>query len=128
MSLRIRRRAALAGLLAAPALAQAQGGFPQRGITILVPSAPGGTLDALARFFAQAMAPGLGKPVVVENVSGAGGLVGMQRLARSEADGHTIAFGNMGILATSYALNPDSVFDPRRDMAPISMVADVPMV
>jgi len=74
------------------------------------------------------MAPGLGKPVVVENVSGAGGLVGMQRLARSEPDGHTLAFGNMGIMATGYALNPDSGFDPRRDMAPVCLVADVPMV
>ena len=126
--MRINRRAALAlpTLLAAPAV-HAQG-FPQRSITVLVPSAPGGTLDALARFFAQAMAPGLGKPVVVENVSGAGGLVGMQRLARSEPDGHTLAFGNMGIMATSYALTPESGFDPRRDMAPVSLVADVPMV
>ncbi len=126
------RRAALAlpALLAAPAV-HAQGstqGFPQRNITVLVPSAPGGTLDALARFFAQAMAPGLGRNVLVENVSGAGGLVGMQRLARSEADGHTLAFGNMGIMATGFALTPDSGFDPRRDMAPVSMVADVPMV
>jgi tripartite-type tricarboxylate transporter receptor subunit TctC len=111
--------------LAAPALAQA---FPQRNITIIVPSAPGGTLDALARYFGQAMAPLLGRSVVVENVGGAGGLIGMQRAARAEADGHTLVFGNMGVMAVGYVLNPNSGFDPRRDLAPISMVADVPMV
>lgn len=123
------RRAALglaASTLVAPAV-RAQG-FPSRTITIIVPSAPGGTLDALARFFAQAMAPHLGRGVVVENVSGAGGLVGMQRAARAEPDGHTLVFGNMGVMAVSYALNPQSGFDPRRDLAPVSVVADVPMV
>src|SRR3954468_6570547 len=122
----IGRRAALA-LPLLPAVARAQG-FPQRTVTILVPSAPGGTLDALARFFAQAMSPALGRSVVVENVSGAGGLVGLQRLARAEPDGHTIVFGNMGVLAAAMALNPDSGFDPRRDLAPIGVVANVPMV
>jgi tripartite-type tricarboxylate transporter receptor subunit TctC len=102
--------------------------FPQRTVTIIVPSAPGGTLDALARFFGQAMGPALGRSVVVENVSGAGGLVGLQRLARAEPDGHTIVFGNMGVLAAAMALNPDSGFDPRRDLAPIGVVANVPMV
>lgn len=111
--------------LAAPALAQS---FPQRNITIIVPSAPGGTLDALARYFGQAMAPLLGRSVVVENVGGAGGLIGMQRAARAEPDGHTLVFGNMGVMAVSHALNPNAGFDPRRELAPISMVADVPMV
>ena len=122
------RRAALAlplVSLATPALAQ---GFPQRNVTIIVPSAPGGTLDALARYFGQAMAPNLGRSVVVENVGGAGGLIGMQRAARAEADGHTLVFGNMGVMAVAAVLNPNSGFDPRRDLAPISMVADVPMV
>ncbi|MCA3423907.1 MAG: tripartite tricarboxylate transporter substrate binding protein [Roseomonas sp.] len=111
--------------LAAPALAQS---FPQRNITIIVPSAPGGTLDALARYFGQAMAPLLGRSVVVENVGGAGGLIGMQRAARAEADGQTLVFGNMGVMAVGHVLNPNAGFDPRRELAPISMVADVPMV
>ncbi|TDH62935.1 hypothetical protein E2C06_09645 [Dankookia rubra] len=80
--------------------------FPQRTVTVIFPSAPGGTLDALARFFGQTMGPALGWPVVVENVSGAGGLVGLQCLARAEPDGHTIVFGNMGVLAAAIALNP----------------------
>ncbi|MBK1660166.1 Bug family tripartite tricarboxylate transporter substrate binding protein [Paracraurococcus ruber] len=120
------RRAALAlPLLPAPVLAQ---GYQPRALTILVPSAPGGTLDALARFFGQAMAPQLGRGVVVENVGGAGGLIGMQRAARAEPDGNTLVFGNMGVMAVAHALNPGAGFDPRRDMAPITLVADVPMV
>lgn len=122
----IGRRAALA-LPLMPAAARAQG-TGQRPVTILVPSAPGGTLDALARFFAQSLAPQLGRGVVVENVGGAGGLIGMQRAARAEPDGNTLVFGNMGVMAVAHALNPGAGFDPRRDMVPVSIVAEVPMV
>jgi tripartite-type tricarboxylate transporter receptor subunit TctC len=102
--------------------------FPSRPVTLIVPSAPGGTLDALARLMAQGMAMDLGRNVVVENVSGAGSVVGTQRLVRSEADGYTIGFGNMGSMAAAAALGTDPSFDPRRDLAPISLVANVPMV
>ena len=122
------RRSLLAMAAAAvPARAQT-GGWPQRAVTLVVPSAPGGTLDALARFFAQAMSPSLGRGVVVENVGGAGGVIGMQRAARAEPDGHTLVFGNMGVMAASVALNPDAGYDPRRDLAPVGMAAHVPMV
>ncbi len=127
----MRRRSllAMAAGAAAPAVrAQSSGAWPQRTITLVVPSAPGGTLDALARFFAQAMSPALSRAVVVENVGGAGGLIGMQRAARAEPDGHTIVFGNMGVMAASVALNPDSGYDPRRDLAPVGIAAHVPMV
>jgi len=125
-----RRRALLAAAaagLAMPATARAQAAFPQRPISLLVPAAPGGTLDALARFFAHNMAPNLGR-IVVENVAGAGGLIGMQRLMRSEPDGHTIVFGNMGVMAAFRALNPNADYDPRRDLAPVGLAAHVPMV
>lgn len=118
---------AAAAAAAAPARAQT-GGWPQRTVTLVVPSAPGGTLDALARFFAQAMSVPLGRGVVVENVGGAGGLIGMQRAARAEPDGHTLVFGNMGVMAASAALNPDPGYDPRRDLAPVGLAAHVPMV
>lgn len=125
----MRRRLLLALAAAAAPAARAQtGAWPQRTIALVVPSAPGGTLDALARFFAQAMSPALGRAVVVENVSGAGGLVGMQRAARAEPDGHTVVFGNMGVMAASVALTPNSGYDPRRDLAPVGMAAHVPMV
>ena len=122
-------------LLAAPALlgvgaarAQPAPDWPQRTVTLLVPSAPGGSLDALARFFAQSMAASLGRSMVVENVSGAGGLIGMQRAVRAEPDGHTLVFGNMGVMAALAPLNPDAGYDPRRDLAPVGLTAHVPMV
>jgi len=74
------------------------------------------------------MAPLLGRSVVVENVGGAGGLIGMQRAARAEADGHKLVFGNVGVMAVAHVLNSNVGFDPRRELAPISMVADAPMV
>ncbi|MDB5413066.1 MAG: hypothetical protein JWR10_1401 [Rubritepida sp.] len=102
--------------------------YPTRTVTMIVPSAPGGTLDALGRLMAQAMAADLGRSVVVENVSGAGSLVGMQRLVRSEPDGYVIGFGNVGSMAANVATTRDLGFDPRTDLTPISIVANVPMV
>lgn len=126
----MKRRHLLAGAACAalPGPALAQGGFPQRTVTLLVPSAPGGTLDALARFYAQAMGPILGRGMVVENVSGGGGLIGMQRAMRAEPDGHTLVFGNAGVMAAFIATNPNAGYDPRRDIAPVGIAAHVPMV
>jgi tripartite-type tricarboxylate transporter receptor subunit TctC len=107
-------------------LAAAQG-FPSKQVTIIVGVAPGGTLDALARVMAQGLAPILKQPVVVENVTGAGGLVGFQRLMKAEPDGHTLNFGNMGLLLISH-LYPKGGFDPLTDLAPVGIVATVPMV
>jgi len=114
-----------AGLPAGPAAAQ---DYPTRTVTMIVPSAPGGTLDALARLMAQGMGADLGRTVVVENVTGAGSVVGTQRLVRSEADGYTLGFGNLASMAATVALGADPTFDPRRDLTPISIVANVPMV
>ncbi|MFZ6764460.1 Bug family tripartite tricarboxylate transporter substrate binding protein [Pseudoroseomonas sp. WGS1072] len=102
--------------------------FPARTVTMIVPSAPGGTLDALGRLMAQGMAETLGQNVVVENVSGAGSIVGMQRLVRSAPDGYTIGFGNLGSLAANVAITKELGFDPRKDLTPIGIVANVPMV
>ena len=109
-----------------PGLSAAQS-FPSRQITIIVGVAPGGTLDALARQIAQGIAPILKQPVVVENLAGAGGLVGFQRLKRSEPDGHTLNFSNMGLLVIPH-LHPQGGFDALNDLAPVASVATVPMV
>jgi len=121
-------RTLLAALLVAmlPGLSAAQT-FPTRQITIIVGVAPGGTLDALARQIAQGISPILKQPVVVENLAGAGGLVGFQRLKRSEPDGHTLNFSNMGLLVIPH-LHPQGGFDPLNDLAPVASVATVPMV
>jgi tripartite-type tricarboxylate transporter receptor subunit TctC len=101
--------------------------FPAKPVTIIVGVAPGGTLDALARLVAKGLAPILGQPVVVENTTGAGGLVGAQRLARADADGHTLNFSNMSMVIIPH-LYPKSGLDPLRDMTQVGNVATVPMV
>jgi tripartite-type tricarboxylate transporter receptor subunit TctC len=108
-----------------PAFAQT---FPSRPITLVVPAAAGGTTDILGRIIAQGMSKSLGQNVVVENVAGAGGTVGTQRVARATADGYTINIGNMGTLAANVSLYPKLNFDARRDFDAIGIVANVPMV
>lgn len=121
----LRAFAALCMVLCAP-LAAAQD-FPNKRITIIVGVAPGGTLDTLARVIAQGIQPILKQTVIVENVTGAGGLLGFQRLLKSDPDGHTLNFGNMGLLIIPH-LYPKGGFDPLTDLAPVASVATVPMV
>jgi tripartite-type tricarboxylate transporter receptor subunit TctC len=117
--------AAILAAAVAPAAAQ---NYPSRPVTMLVPFAPGGTTDVLARIVAEAMGKDLGQNVIVENVGGAGGRIGTERVINGTPDGHTILFGNMGPMAASKALFKDQRYDPRTDLAPIGVVADVPMV
>jgi tripartite-type tricarboxylate transporter receptor subunit TctC len=108
------------------ALAEAQT-FPSKQITIIVGVAPGGTLDTLARQVALGLSNTLKQSVIVENVTGAGGLVGFQRLLKSEPDGYTLNFSNQSLLIIPH-LYPKGNFDPLIDLAPLGTVATVPMV
>lgn len=102
--------------------------FPDRTITLVVPFAAGGSTDLVARLVAASMSNDLGQQVIVENVAGAGGNVGADRVARADADGHTIL---MGTVAT-HALNPlmlkTKPYDPQTDFAPVSLLVVVPNV
>ena len=102
--------------------------FPTRSISMVVPYPPGGSSDGLARIISVAMSKDLGQQVIVENVTGAGGTIGTQKVLKSTPDGYTITFGNMGSLAIAAPLYPNIKFDPVKDLAPIGVVADVPMV
>jgi tripartite-type tricarboxylate transporter receptor subunit TctC len=102
--------------------------FPNRSITLVVAAAAGGTTDVLARIVARRMSEDLGQSVIVENVTGGGATVGTRRVVRSDADGYTLTFGNMGSLAANFWLFPNLGFDPRQDLAPVGLVAIVPMV
>lgn len=127
------RRAALALCLSATSLvalapqALAQQ-FPDRPVTLVVPFAAGGSTDVVARIIAQKMSDDLGQQVVVENVAGAGGNIGADRVARADPDGYTIL---MGTVAT-HALNPlilkTKPYDPEKDFAPVSLLVVVPNV
>lgn len=108
------------------ALAQDQ--FPKGPIKMVVPFPPGGTTDVLARIVAPAMAAHLGQNVLVENVGGAGGRIGTLQVIRSDPDGQTITFGNMGPMAAAMGVFDDMDYDPRTDLVPVGLVADVPMV
>ena len=110
--------------LSAAATAQT---FPSKQITIIVGVAPGGTLDALARQVALGLTTSLKQTVIVENVTGAGGLVGFQRLLKAEPDGHTLNFSNQSLLIIPH-LYPKGNFDPLLDLTPVGTVATVPMV
>lgn len=129
----ITRRAALAlGLsaasLAAFAVPSSAQQFPDRSVTLVVPFAAGGSTDVVARVIAQKMSEDLGQQVIVENVAGAGGNIGADRVARAEPDGYTIL---MGTVAT-HALNPlilaTKPYDPEKDFAPVSLLVVVPNV
>jgi tripartite-type tricarboxylate transporter receptor subunit TctC len=94
---------ALALAAALPLLAQSQA-FPARPITLIVPFPAGGPSDALARAVAQSMGRKLGQPVVIDNVAGAGGTIGLAKAAKAPRDGYTLAFGTIGTHVANVAL------------------------
>jgi tripartite-type tricarboxylate transporter receptor subunit TctC len=118
---------AAAGVLALgfPAAAQT---YPTRSISLIVPYPPGGGVDAMARFVAEKFSAALGQQVVVDNRAGGSGLVGTRAAARSAPDGHTLFLGHTGSIAINPSLYANPGFDPRRDFAPIGLIATMPVV
>jgi tripartite-type tricarboxylate transporter receptor subunit TctC len=100
--------------------------YPSRNITIIVPFAAGGATDMLARVVGQALSQELGQAVVIDNRAGAGGNIGGQLLVKSAPDGYTIYMGAVGTQTINPFLYKNMAFDPIKDMAPISRVANVP--
>lgn len=101
--------------------------YPEKQITMVVPYPPGGSTDVLGRILAQSMSKDLGQPIIVENVGGAGGTIGANKVAKANPDGYTILFHNMA-QASAPALYSKLPYDPATDFAAIGMVTDVPMV
>jgi tripartite-type tricarboxylate transporter receptor subunit TctC len=97
--------------------------YPSRPITLIVPQAPGGGNDTIARIIAQKMTQSLGQQVIVENRPGAGGTLGTRQLARSTADGYAIAMGSTGTLTMAPTAVENAGYDPRKDFAPVGMIA-----
>ena len=108
--------------------AQDSNGFPNRPISLIVPVAAGGGVDGLARLIAPAMSENLKQSVVVENVPGAGGAVGLSRVARAAPDGYMIGLGNVGTHAFNQTLYKKPLYDAAADFAPIGLVAEQPLV
>jgi tripartite-type tricarboxylate transporter receptor subunit TctC len=105
--------------LAAPAVAQIAGG---KAVRIIVPLSPGSPTDAVARLVGQKLGPVLNQSIIVENKPGANGVIAVQELMRSPADGSTLFFGSVSIFAINVPLVRNLPYDPRRDFTPISTV------
>jgi len=120
--------AASAFSLLMTSLASAQADYPNRAITMVVPFAAGGATDVIARIVAEGMSRHLPKPIIVENVGGAGGTIGSIRVMRAAPDGYTLLTGHMGTHASSYALYEKRKYDPRTDFEPIGLMASAPIV
>lgn len=113
-------------LIAGPSLAQS--GWPNKPVRIVVPFAPGGTTDILARAVAPELSKAFGQQFVVDNRAGAGGNVGADIVAKSAGDGYTLLMGTVGTHGINKALYAKLPYDPQKDFVPITLVAAVPNV
>jgi tripartite-type tricarboxylate transporter receptor subunit TctC len=120
------RRATFAAL-AAPSLAHAQA-WPARPLRVVVPFAPGGATDLIARLIAENLARPLGQQVAVENRAGAFGILGADAVARAAPDGYTLLAGSPGPMAVNPFVYKTLPYDPARDLVGVSMVALIPYV
>ncbi len=125
---------AVSGLLAvlslAPIQAQAQvtDNWPNKGLTLIVPYAPGGFSDTRMRLLARKLSDKLGQPVVVENKGGAGGVIGTSMIAKAAPDGYTLGSGNLAPLAVNPSLMPKMPYNVARDLAPVILIENSPLV
>jgi tripartite-type tricarboxylate transporter receptor subunit TctC len=120
---------ALAGAAMLPALqARAQSNWPTKPIRFLVPFAPGGTSEIVARSVAAELTKQLGHNVFVENKPGGAGVIAMQETAKAAPDGHTIILGHVGTLAVNPYMLSNQPYDVNRDFVPVTLLAKVPNV
>jgi len=111
-----------------PALALGQSDYPNRPVKMVVPFAPGGASDFVARIISPKLGELLGQSIVIENRAGASGNIGMEAAARSSADGYTIYLGNIGTIAINPAIFPNLAVNPLKDFIAITEVAEVPSI
>jgi tripartite-type tricarboxylate transporter receptor subunit TctC len=119
---------AAAALPLLPAIARAQGAWPNKPVRIVVPFAAGGTTDILARAITPELQRAFGQPFVVDNKPGAGGNNGAAEVAKAGADGYTLLMGTVGTHAINPSLYPKMPYDHVKDFAPVTLVAGVPNV
>ena len=117
-----RRSLVLSLALAAASMASVAQGYPERAVKLVVPYAPGGSADIVARLIADEWGKALGKSVFIENKAGAGGNLGVDAVAKSPADGYTVGLQTVS-LAINPSITPKMPYDTLKDLAPIGMVA-----
>ena len=113
-------------LIAAAAHAQGVANYPVRPIRMIVPSAPGSGPDIMARSIGQKMTDAWGQQVVIDNRTGAGGVIGSEAAAKAAPDGYTLIMGNAGSHAVNVSLHAKLPYDPLRDFAPVTLVSSAP--
>ena len=127
-----RRALALGGaallLLGAAARAEDAGNYPNRPVTMIVPFAPGGASDFVARIIQPGVSQILGQQIVVDNRLGAAGIVGTEVAARAAPDGYTVFLGNVGTISINPAVYSSMRIRPDKDLAPVSICADTPSI
>jgi tripartite-type tricarboxylate transporter receptor subunit TctC len=102
--------------------------YPSRPIRLVVPYAPGGGADTVARIVAKRVGDTIGQPIVIENRTGAGSIIGTELVAKAEPDGYTLLLGQSGPISINPAVYKDLRYDPIRDFAPITMTTAYPYV
>ena len=122
------RRIAFAIALALLATSAPAQDYPARPITLIVPYAAGGGNDVMARIVAERMSRTLGQQIVIENKGGAGGSIATRQIAKAAPDGYTLGLGGTGTLAVNPTLYPNVGYDPRRDFAPVGLIASSALV
>ena len=122
--------AIVAALLLIPATtsAQADSDYPKQPIRLISPFAPGGSSDTLARIIAPELSRRLAQQVIVENRPGAGGNIGVDAVAKARPDGYTIGLASPGPMVVNVTLMDSLPYDPLKDVVPISLIADLPIV
>jgi tripartite-type tricarboxylate transporter receptor subunit TctC len=124
----MRRLSFVLFLLSMPFFAQAQGSYPNKPVRIVVPFAPGGASDFVARILQPRLNELLGQQIVIENKSGASGNIGVAEVAKSPPDGYTLFLGNVGTIAINPSLFTKAGLDPMKDFIAVTQVVDVPGV
>lgn len=132
MNFGITRRQACVAALGGATMLASRGAmaqtYPTKPIHIIVPFTPGGSSDLLGRAIGQELGHAWNQPVVIENLPGAGGSIGAERVAKAAPDGYTLLMGHIGTLAINSSLYPKLDYDPVRSFAPVAWVARVPNV
>ena len=119
--------AAATGAIALPRIGYAQN-YPTRPVTLVVPVAAGGSFDVLGRVIQPRMSELLGQNVIVENITGASGVTGTQRVATAQPDGYTVLLGTVGTYAYNPSIFKKLPYDPVKDFTHVGLFADQPMV